>query len=460
MKHKTLNYFHFFLEFWEKYSHFGNEHYTHHSEKKYNIISNQLLFIIDIILAVFCIAVFYYYLYLININHFIYSKYLIFYLIPVTLFFFLILIFFFLKNLLGKNTLFMSISHLLGGLLIVYYSLLQGEKAGYHLYFYVLLPLPFFCFDKKNIHLILIGSIYSFIEILLVNYFFLTHKPFLPVPEHLDKITNNIVVLIISISLFAYSYYSWNQTHVSQELLEQEKEKTERLLLNILPQKIANELKNTGKVESVFYEQVTVVFTDFVGFTKIVESMPVKNLVRELDAYFTQFDEILVRHKMEKIKTIGDAYMFAGGLPEVNPTHVVDACLAAIEMREIMNRIKELRLKLNLPYWELRIGINTGNVSAGVVGLKKYTYDIWGDTVNIASRMESSGEPGKINISRATYEQVKPFFHCSYRGKVKAKNKGDVDMYFLENLREELSNEVEGIRVPNQNFWKLYKSFS
>ncbi|MEM7181965.1 MAG: adenylate/guanylate cyclase domain-containing protein, partial [Spirochaetota bacterium] len=328
--------------------------------------------------------------------------------------------------------------------------------AGYHLYSFIMIPLPFFVIDRKDYKTILLNNALCLFNILFCFYYLQDKPPLYPLPASIDKYMYNFVVFVIIFSCFAYSYYFWNQNAINQKLLEREKEKAENLLLNILPGRIANELKETGKVESVFYEKVTIVFTDFVGFTKIVETMPVKTLVQELDAYFTQFDEILSRNKMEKIKTIGDAYMFAGGLPEQNTTHAIDACLAAIEMREIMNKIRDLRETLSLPYWEIRIGINTGDVSAGVVGLNKFTYDIWGDSVNVASRMESSGEPSKINISRSTYLEVKDFFHCSYRGKVSAKNKGEVDMYFLENLKEKFWQSSDGSHIPNEKFRKIY----
>jgi class 3 adenylate cyclase len=233
--------------------------------------------------------------------------------------------------------------------------------------------------------------------------------------------------------------------------VELERQKSERLLLNILPQNVATELKVTGAVVPQHFESASVLFTDFVGFTKISETMSAADLIKELDGCFSQFDEVIKRNNLEKLKTIGDAYMCAGGIPVANNSHAVDVCLAALEFRAFMLQMQEIKAGLGLPFWQLRIGINTGPVTAGVVGTNKFAYDIWGDTVNTASRMESSGEPGHVNISQATYERVKDFFDCEYRGKVKAKGKGEVEMYFLLRIKPEFSADAAG-RIPNAKF--------
>ena len=214
--------------------------------------------------------------------------------------------------------------------------------------------------------------------------------------------------------------------------LENEKKKTDDLLLNILPKEVAEQLKEYGKALPTFYDQSTVLFSDLVGFTQIAEKMTPEELVQELDACFHAFDEIIEKNNLEKIKTIGDGYMAAGGLPVMNETNPVDAINAAMEMIAYMSELSEQRAKEHKNIWQVRIGIHTGEVIAGVVGKNKFVYDIWGDTVNNASRMESSGEPGTINISQATYELVKDNFHCKPRGKLEVKGKGEVEMYFVE----------------------------
>lgn len=229
--------------------------------------------------------------------------------------------------------------------------------------------------------------------------------------------------------------------------LTKEKEKTDELLANMLPKDTADELKNTGKATSHKFEMVTVLFSDIQGFTKIAEQMNPEKLIDELDNFFFQFDSVVEKYNIEKIKTIGDAYMAAGGIPYKNRTNPVEVVLAALEMQEFM---KSLRQK-NTDIWDLRIGVHTGAVIAGVVGHKRISYDIWGDTVNTASRMESSGEASKINISGQTYELVKEFFVCEYRGKMPVKYKGDIDMYFVKGIRPELSVNLRSI--PNKRFF-------
>jgi adenylate cyclase len=204
------------------------------------------------------------------------------------------------------------------------------------------------------------------------------------------------------------------------------------LLLNILPEETAKELETQGHAQTRYYENVSVLFTDFKGFSSIAGKLTPQELVAELNEYFVAFDEIVERHGLEKIKTIGDAYMCAGGIPVPNETHPLNALEAALEMQEFMAARNAVLQSKGLHGWELRIGIHTGPIVAGVVGKKKYAYDIWGDTVNIASRMESNGEPGKVNISSSTYQQIKDKYQCLYRGKISAKNIGEVDMYFVD----------------------------
>lgn len=211
-----------------------------------------------------------------------------------------------------------------------------------------------------------------------------------------------------------------------------QKVEIEKLLLNILPSETAQELKEKGFATPRFYGSTTVMFTDFKDFTKIAEGLSPQDLVTELNACFVAFDEIIEKHNLEKIKTIGDAYMCAGGLPTANTSHAADAIRAGLEIQQYISRKNSSRLSENLPTWKVRIGIHTGPVIAGVVGRRKFAYDIWGDAVNIASRMESCGEAGRVNISQATYALVSSQFNCFHRGKISAKNKGDVDMYFVE----------------------------
>ena len=233
------------------------------------------------------------------------------------------------------------------------------------------------------------------------------------------------------------------------EDLHREMEKTEALLSNVLPKNTADELMAKGKATKTKYNFVTVLFSDIQGFTQIAEEMNPEVLIDELDKFFFHFDSVVEKYHIEKIKTIGDAYMCAGGIPEKNRTNPVEVVLAALEMQKYMNNLKKTSLVQGMKYWDIRVGIHTGTVIAGVVGHKKLSYDIWGDTVNTASRMESSGDAGKINISGTTYEFVKDFFSCDYRGRMPVKYKGDLDMYFVTGILPELRDEKG---EPNARF--------
>ncbi|CAN5664205.1 hypothetical protein BH11BAC1_BH11BAC1_00040 [soil metagenome] len=213
--------------------------------------------------------------------------------------------------------------------------------------------------------------------------------------------------------------------------ISKEKKRSDELLLNILPEETAEELKATGTAKAKSFDLVSVLFTDFKNFTQASELLSPEDLVAEINHCYSEFDKIITRLGIEKIKTIGDAYMCAGGLPATNQTNPVDVVQAGLEMVAFIEKNKQERISKNQPFFELRCGVHTGPVVAGIVGIKKFAYDIWGDTVNTASRMESSGEIGKVNISGTTYELVKDKYECEYRGKVKAKNKGEIDMYFV-----------------------------
>jgi adenylate cyclase len=246
---------------------------------------------------------------------------------------------------------------------------------------------------------------------------------------------------------------------VLSQNLNQERRKSDQLLRNVLPESIALELKQTERVQPVDYECASVLFTDFVGFTQIAENFTPQRLVTELDSCFSRFDEIAKRHHLEKIKTIGDAYMAVGGIPRANRTHAIDCVLAAMEIEQLISRLREQEMAESRPYWQIRVGIHTGDLVAGVVGSEKFAYDVWGDTVNTASRLESSGVAGRINISSFTRELVKDFFECEFRGKVAAKNKGEIEMYFVNGIRRELSIDGAG-REPNEEFARRYSGLT
>ena len=304
-------------------------------------------------------------------------------------------------------------------------------------------------------------------------------KPYIELPSYILSWASPTVIFLIFCMVGLLTFYLRHESDRSKDALNQEREKnaelhaeSEKLLLNILPAEISVELKTRGHTTPREYKSTTVMFTDFVGFTRIAESMTATELVRELDQCFSYFDNVAQKYGLEKLKTIGDAYMAAGGIPVENHTHPIDCALAALEIQAFMNQMKEIKEQQGLPYWELRLGMHTGPLVAGVVGEKKFAYDVWGDTVNTASRMESSGVPGAINISRTFYDRVKYLFVCEYRGKIYAKNKGEIEMYFLRGIshkfclepgpsdraaRDRTEGQAEKFgRVPNAEFKEIY----
>jgi class 3 adenylate cyclase/tetratricopeptide (TPR) repeat protein len=251
-----------------------------------------------------------------------------------------------------------------------------------------------------------------------------------------------VFLLIGAISLYRRIIF----VRRAKRIIEFEKEKSDNLLLNILPSEIAEELKETGRAKARRFERVSILFTDFKGFTQTSEKLGAEELVDEINTCFELFDKICQKYGIEKIKTIGDSYMAAGGLPVPSEDSVKNTVLAGIEMAESMNKLKQKRESEGKTIFEMRIGIHTGAVIAGIVGTTKFQYDIWGDSVNIASRMESSGEVGKVNISRETYDIIDndPDFNFYERGKVSTKGKGEMEMWFVEReLSPRVSNPIE-----------------
>jgi adenylate cyclase len=218
--------------------------------------------------------------------------------------------------------------------------------------------------------------------------------------------------------------------------VESEKAKTEELLARILPEPIARELKERGKVEPRFYPAATILFADVKGFTQLAERIEPATLIGMLDRYFAAFDDVVAHHGLEKLKTIGDAYLAVAGAPTPDRQHVMRACLAALDMQVVVADLKAQRGKLRLPGLDVRIGLHTGPVIAGVVGRRRFTYDIWGDAVNIAAAMEANGEPGRINVSEKVYQHVRDKFAFSPRGLLPVKNKEALAMYFLDGVAQ------------------------
>lgn len=322
-----------------------------------------------------------------------------------------------------------------------------GSLGGNHYYFIPALVIALILLKNHNIYLIY--AVYLFFSVALF-YLEYTHREWVvgyanEMDRYMDVGGNYIFVQILTgILIFILS-----------RNLNIERKKSETLLLNILPKSIADELKQNDSVLPKRFEETSILFCDMASFTKIAEAMDPETLVGELDRVFKKFDEICIEYRMEKIKTIGDAYMAVGGIPIENKTHAIDAVLCGLSFQAYMNEQREIHSLHGKDFWQIRLGIHVGPLVAGVVGNNKFAYDVWGDTVNTASRLESSGVVGEVNISQDTYDLIKDYFLCESRGLISAKNKGNIPMYLVKGFLPEYADPINALR-PNQQFKRMY----
>ncbi len=258
--------------------------------------------------------------------------------------------------------------------------------------------------------------------------------------ENMRNVLALVSVFVLVMAMLFYFRFrakrrAANELAEKNALVEAEKKRSDNLLLNILPPAIAQELKTRNKVAARKYDQATVMFIDFTGFTQVAERLSPEMLVEELDYCFSNFDRIISQYRIEKIKTIGDAYLCASGLSDMNASPS-DIIRAALEIQDFLLALKAERMDRSMPYFEARVGIHIGPVVAGVVGAKKFAYDIWGDTVNVAARFEEACEPGRVNVSENVYDFARYEFEWNYRGKIAAKNKGAMDMYYVTAVKQ------------------------
>jgi adenylate cyclase len=340
---------------------------------------------------------------------------------------------------------------LMGGFLFVNSLANAGSLGGAHYYFIPALAIAIILSDRRT------NTILATIVFTGLTASLLVVEHYRPESITMHPSSDARFFDILGNLLFAQVFIGLVVMALSHTL-NQERQKSDRLLHNILPDSVAEELKVMDRVMPLHYESATVLFTDFVGFTRIAEGMSPEQLIGGLDKCFREFDRIARRNNVEKIKTIGDSYMAVGGVPQANSTHAIDTVLCALEIQSFMSEMRQESAAAGKPCWELRLGVHSGSLVAGVIGQEKFAYDVWGDTVNTASRMESSGVAGRINISVTTYEMVKDFFVCEYRGKITAKNKGEIDMYFVSSIIPELSSG-DG-RRPGEKFYELYERAS
>lgn len=290
----------------------------------------------------------------------------------------------------------------------------------------LLIPAVSMLFASRSVAIIWIGITVAFV---FAMRYMVDHHIQMPIdylPEYkLHLQMTNTISMILAMTFIIWVYAK--ERSLATEALVQEKDKSDKLLLNILPEEIAEELKNTGQSVAKQYNNITVLFTDFVNFTSISEEMNPGELVHEIDEYFKAYDEIIGKHHLEKIKTIGDSYMAVCGLPQENPNHAINTVNAAIDIVKFTENYRTKSGK-----FDVRVGLNSGSVVAGIVGLRKFAYDVWGDTVNTASRMEQNSEGGKINVSQSTYELCKDHFEFEAPRTVEVKGKGEIPMYFVK----------------------------
>lgn len=273
---------------------------------------------------------------------------------------------------------------------------------------------------------------------------------------HLDVTCRQLLNLLLS----TYENVIWQNDRLAEmrdrlqetgKQLEGSLARTRDLLHRVFPGEIADELAEHGRSEPRHFDSATVLFSDFVGFTKVAETMQPRDLIDDLDDYFRRFDALTAGCSMEKLKTIGDAYMAAGGVPRPTATHAIDSAVLALKLRCCVADVARERGERGLPSFAIRIGLHTGPLVAGVIGVRRFTYDVWGDTVNTASRMETASEPGRINVSGDTQRLLEPWFVCTPRGRIDIKNRGAMEMFFLERLRPEFSADADGT-VGNDRF--------
>lgn len=269
------------------------------------------------------------------------------------------------------------------------------------------------------------------IAIWLIRAQFFTMPPQFPLPDEVRTAFFYISSAVIPMIIISMAYFIVGESERLESAFVSERDRSDALLANILPNEIADELKAKGTSEPREFKNATVLFTDFVGFTHVAERLSPKELVQELDLAFTRFDEIIKRHGLERLKTIGDSYMAVSGVPSALKDHAARAADAALEILAYIREMQNTRKRSKKPVWQIRIGLASGHLVAGIVGQSKFAYDVWGDTVNIASRMESSGKIGRINVSETTYRLLRKHFVLEPRGYIAAKNKGKMRMYFL-----------------------------
>ena len=315
-----------------------------------------------------------------------------------------------------------------GNLHIASIAWILGADAGVHFFLVAAAMSPFLYYSPNEMRSALFFSTFSFLLYLALEISFALGEPLYRLPSLFERFSYVSTFIANFIAVVVFTYYLYQGNRRAEAALDVERERSDQLLLNILPSLIAERLKQGESPIADYSENVSILFADIVGFTPLSSSLTAQESVQLLDALFTRFDAEVARLDLEKIRTIGDGYFVAAGVPRPRSDHA----LAMAQLALNLARVVETFDSPHASHLQVRIGISSGSVVAGVIGARKIQYDLWGDTVNIASRMESHGSAGKIQISAATYELIQHDFRCSPRGEVEIKGKGMMPTWFLE----------------------------
>lgn len=420
----------FFSDFWKKVSLFGVPVNISPDEKKLHVAANQLMMVTIILIASMGSSLIFVWAFLIRIDFEFYKDYfwggsapLLGLIIGLGIFMYR-----------GRSGKFygpiVAFAYLMT-ILIAGITVIFGGHYGLEYWILIVMGMGIFVLHKKP-WLRRIGVFFSLLVFVALRLWILYVPELLPVPHAPTRMLYYVLMAVaIFFILFLEFRFITHHSAAAEDAFIAQRDLADKLLLNVMPESVARELKQKGSYAPRHYDEVTVIFTDFVGFTKLAASMTPADLVASLDGMFRKFDQIVQKHGLEKLKTIGDAYMCAAGIPEPVGDHATRAARAALDFLAVIATEKEKSAAAGRPWWDIRIGLNTGPVVAGIIGDHKFAYDIWGDTVNIAARMESSGEIGKINVSAATAKILEPQFVVRSRGMQSAKSLGEVEMFEL-----------------------------
>ena len=364
----------------------------------------------------------------IEIPYYPLTRWLIDYLLIISLSFFIVLWLNHQRCFLSARLLF----NLVGITHICIYALALGSEANVQSFLFLVIMTAFFIYPKSEIfYQYIIIILTSLIFIVIETYFYFYNKGLFPIPDDLLVLFKLSFSFGVFIFFLGFSYYISRNYEQAEQLLALEKKYSDDLLHSILPHSIVKRLKADSGIIADRFDATTILFADIVGFTQYSEKIPPAHLVTLLNKIFSLFDELTNYYGLEKIKTMGDGYMVAGGLPVVNKSHPQSIADLALDMRI---KLAEFNQQQHQDF-KIRIGIHTGSVIAGVIGIKKFVYDIWGDTVNVASRMESHGIPGQIQVSEATYHILKEQYVFEDRGVIHIKSKGEMRVYLLKSKK-------------------------